>query len=413
MSELINNQAMRIQTLKEVILHLHRGEAPEAVRGQLKALIAEVDSGEIAAMEQQLMADGLSVEQVRSMCDVHADVLREVMAPPCPSRPLPSGHPVQHFRAENAALQSAVTVARLCARSLEALADGATPVSERLSLLEAFQPVMDVEKHYRRKEHLVFSVLERHGNTGPSKVMWGKDDEVRDLLKSTVQALREETLTGAELKVLKATVLEPALAALESMVYKEENILLPMCLRLFSEEEWGEIWRQSPEYGWCLVTPGTGYQPPQARTVTDAIQLPAAKAVALPSGSLSLQQLLGLFGALPVDVTFVDAEDRVAFFSEGPDRVFARSRAIIGREVRNCHPPKSAHIVDRILEDFRTGRQSVAEFWIQMQGKFIHIRYFAVRDEAGAYLGSLEVTQDLTRLRALEGERRLLQYDQA
>ena len=413
MSELINNQAMRIQTLKEVILHLHRGEAPEAVRGQLKALIAEVDSGEIAAMEQQLMADGLSVEQVRSMCDVHADVLREVMAPPCPSRPLPSGHPVQHFRAENAALQSAVTVARLCARSLEALADGATPVSERLSMLEAFQPVMDVEKHYRRKEHLVFSVLERHGNTGPSKVMWGKDDEVRDLLKSTVTALREETLTGAELKVLKATVLEPALAALESMVYKEENILLPMCLRLFSEEEWGEIWRQSPEYGWCLVTPGTGYQPPQARTVTDAIQLPAAKAVALPSGSLSLQQLLGLFGALPVDVTFVDAEDRVAFFSEGPDRVFARSRAIIGREVRNCHPPKSAHIVDRILEDFRTGRQSVAEFWIQMQGKFIHIRYFAVRDEAGAYLGSLEVTQDLTRLRALEGERRLLQYDQA
>jgi hypothetical protein len=103
----------------------------------------------------------------------------------------------------------------------------------------------------------------------------------------------------------------------------------------------------------------------------------------------------------------------VAFFSEGPDRVFARSRAIIGREVQNCHPPKSMATVQRILDDFRAGRQGVAEFWIEMGGKFVHIRYFAVRDEAGAYLGTLEVTQDLTRLRALQGQRRLLQYDPA
>jgi DUF438 domain-containing protein len=413
MSELINNQEMRIQTLKEVILHLHQGEAPEAVRGQLKALISEVDSSEIAAMEQQLMADGLSAEQVRSMCDVHADVLKEVMAPPCPVRPLPAGHPVEHFKAENAALQSAITAARLRAQALDSLPDSVTPTSDRLSLLEALQPLMDVEKHYQRKEHLVFSVLERHGNTGPSKVMWGKDDEVRDLLKSTVQALREETLTGAELKILRSAALEPALAALEGMIYKEENILLPMCRQLFTEEEWGEIWSQSPEYGWCLVAPADEYQPPQAKRVEDAIQLPASKAMALPSGNLSLEQLLALFSALPVDVTYVDAEDRVAFFSEGPDRVFARSRAIIGREVRNCHPPKSVHIVDQILADFKSGRQNVAEFWIQMQGKFIHIRYFAMRDGAGAYLGTLEVTQDLTRLRALQGERRLLQYDEA
>jgi hypothetical protein len=135
--------------------------------------------------------------------------------------------------------------------------------------------------------------------------------------------------------------------------------------------------------------------------------------VAFPSGSLSFQQLIGIFSSLPVDITFVDADDRVAFFSEGPDRVFARSRTILGREVKHCHPPKSVDVVERILEDFKTGRQSVAEFWIQMHGKFVHIRYFAVRDEAGTYLGTLEVTQDLTRLRALEGDRRLLQYDEA
>jgi hypothetical protein len=411
MSELINNQAMRIKTLKEVILHLHRGEAPEAVRDQLKALISEVDAAEIAAMEQQLMNEGLSADQVRSLCDAHADVLKEVMAPPCPSRPLPAGHPVQHFRAENAALREAVTVARLRAKTLDALPDGSIPRSERLSLLEALQPLMDVEKHYRRKEHLVFSVLERHGNTGPSKVMWGKDDEVRALLRSAAGALGREGLTGAELKALRESALEPALSALEGMVFKEETILLPMCLGLFTEEEWGEIWSQSPEYGWCLVVPADGYRPPLPREVAGTVRLPAGKPVALPSGSLSIQQLLGLFSALPVDVTFVDAEDRVAFFSEGPDRVFERSRAILGREVRHCHPPKSVHIVDRILSDFKAGRQDVAEFWIQMQGKFVHIRYFAVKDEAGAYLGTLEVTQDLTRLRALQGERRLLQYE--
>ncbi len=413
MSELINNQAMRIQTLKEVILHLHRGEAPEVVRGRLKALISEVDASEIAAMEQQLMAEGMSPQEIKSMCDLHADVLGEVMAEPRPAPALPAGHPVQQFRKENAALQEAVHAARLHTAKLATLADAATPVAERLAALQGFQPLMDVEKHYRRKEHLVFTILERHGATGPSKVMWGKDDEVRELLKASATALREETLTGAELKILQETILEPALKALEGMIYKEENILLPMCLGLFTAEEWGEIWQQSPDYGWCLVAPGSDYQPPQARPVTDAIQLPAGQAVQFPSGTLSFQQLLGLFSVLPVDLTFVDAEDRVAFFSEGPDRVFERSRAIIGRSVQFCHPPKSVHIVDRILEDFKTGRQSVAEFWIQMAGKFIHIRYFAMRDEAGTYLGTLEVTQDITRLRALEGDRRLLEYAEA
>lgn len=413
MSELINNQAMRIQTLKEVILHLHRGEAPEDVRDQLKQLISDVDASEIAAMEQQLMTDGLSPDEVRSMCDLHAEVLKEVMAKPCPSMPLPAGHPIEHFKAENAVLQAAVTQVRSQAAILDDLADGLTPTAERLTVLEAFQPLMDVEKHYRRKEQLVFSILERHDTAGPSKVMWGKDDEVRELLKASQLALREETLSGAELKILKETVLEPALAALESMINKEEHILLPMCQRMFTAEQWGEIWHQSPEYGWCLVAPGTEYQPPQAHLVEDAIQLPAAQAVAFPSGTLSFQQLLAMFRVLPVDITFVDAEDRVAYFSEGPERVFERSRAIIGRSVQNCHPPKSVHIVDRILSDFKTGRQSVAEFWIQMQGKFIHIRYFAMRDEQGTYLGTLEVTQDLTRLRKLEGDRRLLEYNEA
>ncbi|HET7752625.1 MAG TPA: DUF438 domain-containing protein [Anaeromyxobacteraceae bacterium] len=410
MSELINNREKRVQTLKEVILHLHRGEAPEAVRGRLSALIAEVDASEIAAMEQQLMSEGMTHREVQSLCDLHADVLKDVMAPETPM-PLAPGHPVHQLRAENRALGGAAHAARERVRRLAALPDEGRFDAERLDALRAFEVLMEVEKHYQRKEHLVFSVLERHGTAGPSKVMWGKDDEVRELLKSALAALREEEVSGAELKLLADAVLEPALAALEGMIYKEENILFPMVLGLFTADEWGEIFRQSPEYGWCLVEPGTAYKPPVPRPVVGAVELPAAQAVQFPSGTLSFEQLLGIFASLPVDLTFVDRDDRVAFFSEGPDRVFARSRAIIGREVKHCHPPKSVHVVERILEDFKAGRQSVAEFWIELHGKFVHIRYFATRDAAGAYLGTLEVTQDLTRLRALQGERRLLEYD--
>ena len=133
--------------------------------------------------------------------------------------------------------------------------------------------------------------------------------------------------------------------------------------------------------------------------------------VVLPTGVLSLEQLKAVFAILPVDVTFVDAEDRVRFFSEGKNRVFERPKAILGRLVQHCHPPGSVDVVERILSDFRTGRQEVAEFWIDFKGRFAHIRYFALRDGKGTYLGTLEVTQDLTRERALTGERRLLEYE--
>jgi len=137
----------------------------------------------------------------------------------------------------------------------------------------------------------------------------------------------------------------------------------------------------------------------------------ASSDIQFRTGHLSPDQLRAIFSTLPVDVTFVDADDRVAFYSEGPDRIFARSKAVIGRKVQNCHPPRSVHIVERILKDFREGRQNIAEFWLHFFGRFVHIRYFAVRGDDNRYLGTLEVTQDLTRLRTLDGERRLLQFE--
>jgi DUF438 domain-containing protein len=414
MSELINNRAHRIHTMKEIIKHLHRGGSPDEVRGKLRTMVHETDASEIAAMEQELMAEGMPVEEVQSMCDLHASVLREVLVsiePAQASAGLLPGHPVDTFRRENQALREVAGQMRTAMGSVGALPEVEIPGDELTAWRQAYNDVMDVEKHYQRKEHLLFSCLERHGITGPSKVMWGKDDEVRGLLKALGEALAAQAATAAEWRIVIEAVAEPALKALEEMVYKEENILLPMSQNALTDDEWGEIWQQTPEYGYCLVEPRDGYQPPKPTDPARVAAIAANESLVFPTGALTPAQIRGLFGALPADLTFVDADDRVRYFSEGPDRVFARSKAILGRRVQHCHPPKSVYIVEQILDDFKTGRQSVAEFWIPLHGKFVHIRYFAVRDEAGAYLGTLEVTQDLTKLRALTGERRLLQYD--
>lgn len=408
MSELIDNRAKRIAALKEIIQQLHRGQDPESVRQQLADIVKQADAGEIAAMEQEIIASGVSVEEVKSMCDLHAQVVQDILKKP-PADILP-GHPVDTLKRENVAIREACRRMREAIAAIRSLPEEAALGEPYTWWQQALNDLMDVEKHYRRKEDLFFSVLERHGISAPSKVMWAVHDEARQRLKALDDALQVTEAATGELVVVADTIAEEALTIVENMTSKEEDILLPMMLQLLTEQEWGEIWAQSPRYGWCLVEPGDEYRPPQPQHRDDTVELPMDRAVVFPTGQLDFTQLRGMFSALPVDLTFVDADDRVRFFSEG-DRIFARSKAILGRKVQHCHPPKSVHIVEQIVADFRSGRRSVAEFWIELHGKFVHIRYFAVRDEAGTYLGTLEVTQDLTRLRQLQGERRLLQYD--
>jgi DUF438 domain-containing protein len=347
----------------------------------------------------------MPVEEILGMCDLHSQVTREVLVQLAPA-PLPPGHPVDTMRRENEALRESMARLQAAMNRVLETADDEDVSAPLLEWRQALNELQDVDKHYQRKEHLLFTCLERHGITGPSKVMWGKDDQIRELLKDLSAALREGDTTVAEWKLLAATTGATAAGAVHEMIYKEEQILLPICLERFTADEWAEIWASSPRYGWCLVEPREGYKPAGVQVDLAA----AGDGVALPTGTLALEQLMAIFSTLPVDLTFVDADDRVAFFSEGPNRVFARSRAIIGRMVQNCHPPRSVDVVDRILSDFREGRQNVAEFWIQFMGRFVHIRYFAVRAEDGRYLGTLEVTQDVGAIRALQGERRLLEY---
>ena len=410
MSELIDNRAQHRRQLKEIIKRLHAGEPEEAIRPLLRTLVGETTSAEIGAMEQELIAEGMAVEEIMGMCDLHRQVLSDLIAEPA-STDVPPGHPVDTFRHENAALTAEIAAARGSLAALAALTNDGDPTAAVADLRAHVARLMEVERHYERKEQLLFSLLERHDVSGPSKVMWGKDDEARGLLKAARDALQAGEATAAEWQLVGREVIAPALAALEEMIAKEEKILLPMSLDLLTEQEWAEIWRQSPDIGWCLVEPATEYRPPDPVRPEQPIAVPAEGEIVFASGALSVAQLEALFRYLPVDLTFVDAEDRVRFFSEGPRRIFQRSPAIIGRDVQHCHPPKSVHVVEKILADFKAGRQDGAEFWIQMAERFVYIRYFAVRDAERRYLGTLEVTQDVTGIRQLEGERRLLQYE--
>jgi DUF438 domain-containing protein len=379
-SELIDNRAHRISRLKEIIQHLHAGAAPELVKEQLCKIVGETDATEIMAMEQQLMAEGMPVEEVRSMCDLHSQVTRDVLVQLAPPPTVEPGHALDTFRRENAALKQVIAATRAILAETTDLTPDSNAREIVFRLRQSVNDLMDLDKHYQRKEHALFSCLERHGITGPSKVMWSKDDEVRNL------------------------------SAVEEMIFKEENILFPMSLQTLTQNEWAEIWSASPQYGWCLVEPQKGYRSPAAAAATTGA-VPKDGTIMMPTGHVSVEQLTAVLSTLPLDLTFVDADDRVAFFSEGPDRIFARSKAIIGRKVQHCHPPRSADTVNKILDDFRSGRQNVAEFWINFQNKFVHIRYFAVRNEEGKYLGTVELTQDLAPLRLLSGERRLLAYE--
>lgn len=411
MSELIHDQKRRMELLKHMILQLHQGDAPEAVRPQLIRLLGRVPYEEVVAVEQGLIADGMPAEEILKFCDLHKLALNPSLQPG-EERPVPRGHPADVFRAENRALGWEVEAIEGLFAAVDAL-DAAAPAGEIVHDLRVrFNGLMDVEKHYLRKEHLLFPYLEKHGVTGPPTVMWGKHDEARALLKGAVEALATAgEATADEARALVGLLLRPAAEAISGMIDKEQQILLPMCLDTLDEQEWGRIAAGSAELGWCLVVPEAEWRPAGWAFGAEAAAAAAAgDVVRLPSGSFTTAQLQAVLNTIPFDITFVDADDTVRYFSEGRERIFARTRAIIGRKVEYCHPPKSVAIVQRILADFREGRESHAQFWIELGGKFLCIEYFALRDEEGTFLGTLEVSQDLTAKRALAGQQRLLNY---
>jgi hypothetical protein len=409
MSELLDNSRRRKELLKHLILQLHAGEAPGEVRKQLVNLLKNVPYGEVVEVEQELISEGtLSEEEVLKFCDIHTQAL-EGHIDLSAMKIIPPGHPVDVFRQENRELRKVVEKLEELYDRLPGIKTGQEIKAYFLELKSQFNNLMDVDKHYLRKENLLFPYLEKSGITGPPKVMWGKHDETRELLRAAQEILNSrESFGHEEADTAVKMIFRPASDAVADMTLKEDEILLPMSMDKLTELEWYDVQRQTPEIGFCLYDPEVEWKPEEVQgTMESAVN---ADAIRLPSGSFSRAELQAILNSLPVDITFVDKDEKVRYFSQGKERIFHRSRAILGRDVKMCHPPSSVGVVEQILDDFRSGKEEHAPFWIQKSGQFIHIEYFALKDENGEFLGTLEVSQNLTGKRSLEGEQRILSY---
>ena len=397
-----------VSELTEIIKALHGENADRAeLSRQFKSIAAQVSSVEIAAAEQAAIAAGVPEESVRRLCSVHLDMFVDDAR--SGRAELPPGHPISIMYAEHDTLLDAVRAARTVL-----LPEGPPePASEVGKAMTTLVPVLQgAERNFVKQENAFFPVVERHGVTRPPAIMWSEHDMMRELFKK-VAPLGPEDRDEAGRLLLQAEEI------LSAHVQKEEKILFLTALSMFSEEEWAAIRRDFDELGYLHesvpeyeagTAAGSGPAPeaPGASRPGPAVSASGPGAVQFPSGSMTPEQLLAVFTTLPVDITLVDAQDKVAFFSETPQRIFPRARSVVGRSVQNCHPPKSVHVVQEILDSFRAGTRESEEFYLHLGEKYVYIRYFALRDAAGVYLGCLEVSQDIAPIQAVSGETRIL-----
>jgi uncharacterized protein len=409
MSEVINNREYRQKILKELIMELHNGKSAEEVKERFAKLIEGIAPSEISEMEQALIMEGMPISEVQRLCDVHAAVFKgsieEIHRDDVKSSENVPGHPVHTLKLENRELEKLIN--KTIKSNLESFKDNDNKDNVH-KLLEDLSLLLDIDKHYSRKENLIFPFLEKYNITAPPKVMWGVDDEIRDAIKEIKKSL--QNYEGNKENIVFKT--EETFNRVNEMIFKEENILIPMCLDTFTEDEWVKIMEESDEIGFCLIEPKIMWKPQRDKLQKEknkTVNENAAEGyVKLPTGYLSVKELTNVLNILPFDITFIDKNDIVKYFSQSSERIFARTKAVIGRNVQNCHPPGSVHIVEKILADFKSGAKEHEDFWIKMGPKYVYIRYFAVRDENGEYLGTAEVTQNIKSIQEIQGEKRLL-----
>jgi len=407
LSEYINNREYRQKVLQELIRDLHNGKSVDEVKPRFEKLIEGVSAIEITEMEQALIREGLPVEEVQRLCDVHAAVFKgsieEIHAPGKPEEQ--TGHPVHTFKLENNALNKLID--EEITPHLESFKKTGNQEDVQ-KLADDFSKLWEVHKHYLRKENLLFSFLEKYGITAPPKVMWGVDDEIRKSIKDAKDAM--ENYDGNRDKLV--SLAEQAINGVSEMIFKEENILFPMALQTLSEDEWLKIEAESDEIGYCIVKPAGKWQPVRIN-VEQKVSMQGEESsekdyATFETGILTFEEISGIFNTLPFDITFVDKDGIVKYFSQGKDRIFPRTKSVIGRKVENCHPPASVHIVQKVVENLKSGAKDHEDFWIKMGDKYVYIRYFSVRNEKGEFLGVLEVTQDIKPIQEITGENRLV-----
>ena len=396
--------------IKEAIRQLRAGVPAEQVKEKFRAVLEGTDSLEIAKIEQELAEEGLKREDLSKLCDVHMAIFKEQIQKQ--NLNLKPSQPISILMEEHKIMTK-------MAEDLASLANKILKVNDLRYASEDIHQVehlasdfADSEKHYLREENVLFPMLEKHGITEPPAVMWMEHDEIRQQKKKLQELIKE--VNEPNYPAFKNDLWETAKTLgnlLPSHFYKENNILFPAALSVMTPQEWVDIRKEFDAVGYCCFTPPELVLARQEQ-VTQA-QVPAPTGIMqFENGNLTKEQLGGLLNTLPVEITFIDENDTVRYFNKPEKIIFVRTKAVIGRKVQNCHPAKSLDTVNAIVESFKAGKKNMAEFWINMASRVVYIRFFAVRDPQGKYLGVMEVVQDVTDIQKLQGEKRLLDWQQ-
>lgn len=448
-----NIQTDRIEKLKSYLKRLGEGESLEAVRKDFAEEFQGVEASEIMKAEEAILAEGTPITEVQKLCDVHSalfhgttDYSNKHEKSAALSRV--KGHPLQTFTQENEALTKLIdrmkellhdtdeTTGSGSRHADEKQADtGNLPVDEKQAdtgnlpqIAALLLKIREVAVHYAKKGDLLYPHLNaRYGIAGPSAVMWTADDEIRDELGALCKALQkgretaEQNATGSfqspqgDVKWLER--LQKVLLRAEEMIYKENHILFPNCAVNFTEEDWMGIYRDAKDYADCLGVHGEVWEEAEnwLRKEKEAKKtvFKGAKdsqdsegeedragsnfsdgVIHMPGGHMTIRQLTALLNTIPLEISFIDAEDRNCYFNEGP-KVFKRAQMALGRSVYTCHPPKVETMVRRIIGEFREGTLDRVPVWMDKGGRTMLVTYMAVRDESGEYMGTMELVQDM------------------
>jgi DUF438 domain-containing protein len=327
----------RKEVLKGIIRDLHAGVEMLILRKRFAELVENVSASEIAEIEQSLIDEGLPETEVKRLCDVHVEVFRHALDDQDVPRP-PAGHPVHMFMVENRAAENVMKEIDTLISKIGKISYKETIQNNKKQLEEKLEKITEIEKHYLRKENQLFPKLEALGVSGPSQVMWAIHDDIRSAIK-----IAKSQLADGDPQIL--TTMDEINTTIRDMIYKEEHILYPMSLETLSDRDWLKVKEGSEQIGYAWTEPMVDWKPDLPIEQEKIIGAVGMSTVALDTGALTPDQVNLMHTHLPIDITYVDSADRVAYYSSGKELIFPTSPGIIGRQVSKCHPPKSVHIV--------------------------------------------------------------------
>jgi len=413
MGSYLNSLPERTNKIRDIITGFFSGKSIPELRKRFDVeLGGEISAGEFAFAEQKVKEKGISGSQFEEKIDELISIFKKSLKKISIDN-IEKGHPLDTFIKENKAIKALITRLRKARKEIDL-----THVNHNF-WTEAYDKLWQISTHYVRKENQLFPYLEKKGFNTPSTVMWSLDDNIRNEIKYNRSLLDNKKYT--ELFDMQETLFK----AIEEMIFKEDKILWPTSLELIEHDEWVKIRQGEDEVGYCLIDAPPMWNTNQEYTgqeqtveIVNPVPFLASNksrslvgGINLDVGTLTPKQINLIFKHMPFDVTYVDEFDEVRYYNKGDERIFPRSPGIIGRQVKYCHPPKSVHIVEKIIAAFKKGEKNEANFWVDFGEKLIYIQYFAIRNDTGKYKGILEITYDTTTARSLEGEKRLLDWE--